>query len=141
MKPKTILYGLFLSTLAWFAECTGLFLTINIGLKVFSDININLLLSSFIYSMSTLAGVISPGGIGITDASLIGFLSLYLNSSQALIASFIIRLATLWFAVFIGGISLLLFFKNILNNRIFNSKDFENITRNKDPNKIDLGED
>ena len=62
-----------------------------------------------IYATSTLLGVISfiPGGIGITEGTLTGLLTLEgIGVSTALILGIMIRLLTLWYSAFIGFIAL-----------------------------------
>ena len=62
-----------------------------------------------IYTTSTLLGAISfiPGGIGITEGSIAGLLTLNgLDISTALILSVMIRVLTLWYTVCIGFIAL-----------------------------------
>tara|TARA_B100001105_G_scaffold239242_1_gene216997 strand:- start:190 stop:663 length:474 start_codon:yes stop_codon:yes gene_type:complete len=62
-----------------------------------------------IYVTSVLLGAISfiPGGIGITEGTLAGLLTLEgIDVSTALILSVMIRLLTLWYSAFIGFIAL-----------------------------------
>ena len=62
-----------------------------------------------IYTSSVIIGVITfiPGGIGITEGSLVGFFTLEgIDVSIALILSVVIRLTTLWYSVSIGFIGL-----------------------------------
>ena len=62
-----------------------------------------------IYATSTLLGAISfvPGGIGITEGTLTGLLTLEgIDVSVALILSVMIRIFTLWYSAFIGFIAL-----------------------------------
>ena len=62
-----------------------------------------------IYATSTLLGAISfvPGGIGITEGTLTGLLTLEgIGVSMALILSVMIRIFTLWYSAFIGFIAL-----------------------------------
>ena len=62
-----------------------------------------------IYTSSVVIGVISfiPGGLGITEGSLVGLFTLEgIDVSLALILSIIIRLVTLWYSVSIGFIGL-----------------------------------
>jgi len=59
-----------------------------------------------IYSVSVLAGALSfiPGGLGSTEAVMVLLLTLVgVNTPAAIAATLICRLATLWFAVIIGG--------------------------------------
>lgn len=112
MLARSSAISLLLSVFAWLAECTGLYLIIKLG---FNNLEFTINKAAYIYSVSTLAGVVSPGGLGITDASLVGLLGIYISNSDALIAAFIIRLATLWFAVLLGGMFIMFFYKKIPN--------------------------
>ena len=61
-----------------------------------------------IYGLAVLAGSLTflPGGIGGTEAVMIILLSLLgIDYISALAITIICRAATLWFAIFIGGIS------------------------------------
>ena len=104
---RALVIGLVLATVAWFCECAGYWLAFGgFGIEDFE-----LGLATFGYSISTLAGVISPGGIGVTDAGLIEIAEQLRGVSPAVstAASFIVRVCTLWFAVGLGAIALLRF--------------------------------
>ena len=61
------------------------------------------------YSASIILGAVSmsPGGIGITEVSLAGLMSIQgIEISTALALAIVIRFFTLWFAIIIGFISL-----------------------------------
>ena len=63
-----------------------------------------------IYTTSTLLGAISfiPAGIGVTEGTLTGLLTLEgIGVSTALILGIMIRLLTLWYSAFIGFIALI----------------------------------
>ena len=113
---------LFISTalgiIGWFSECTGFFFVLeglNIHLKLFS--------SDFIYAFSTVVGALSflPGGLGATETSLAGLLILAkIPKGAAIAVVFIVRAATLWFAVLIGALVLSYMQKrygNVLNGK------------------------
>ena len=71
--------------------------------------SINILKTISIYSSSVVIGAISfiPGGLGITEGSLIGLFSLEgIDISLALILSVMIRILTMWYSVSIGFICL-----------------------------------
>jgi len=107
LGARALAVGLVLATAAWFCECAGYWLAFG-GFGV-DDFELGL--ATFGYSISTLAGVVSPGGIGVTDAGLIEIASQLRDVSPAVstAASFIVRVATLWFAVALGAIALLRF--------------------------------
>lgn len=59
----------------------------------------------FAYSFGILVGVVSflPGGIGSTEAAMVGVLaSIGLANGQAVALTIVVRMVTLWFAVLIG---------------------------------------
>ena len=61
------------------------------------------------YSMSVILGSISmsPGGLGVTEGSLAGLMSLHgLELSTALVVAIIIRFFTLWYGIGVGFIAL-----------------------------------
>jgi uncharacterized protein (TIRG00374 family) len=69
----------------------------------------------FIYGFSTIAGSIAmlPGGLGVTEASLTGLMILMkIPKDVSVAATFIIRVATLWFAVLIGIVAVYFYQKH-----------------------------
>ncbi|TET36209.1 MAG: flippase-like domain-containing protein [Planctomycetota bacterium] len=102
LRPVPLVLMTLLSLVAWGCECLGLYLVL-IG---FGVENIGVVGAFFIYAFSTLIGIIMPGGLGLTDFSLVG-LTQRLGSTSKAVASggaVLIRLATLWFAVGIGAV-------------------------------------
>lgn len=68
-------------------------------------------LSAFIFSMTTILGAVSflPGGLGVTEGSMMGALLLFgvfTAKADATTATYLIRLATLWFGVALGVLGL-----------------------------------
>lgn len=64
-----------------------------------------MLLSTFVFSFSSLAGAISmiPGGLGVAEGSFAGLLILAgVSKGFAAGATVIIRFCTLWFGVIVG---------------------------------------
>ena len=96
-----------LSIISWGFECVGYYLI----LKSFS-VEVSFVWASFAYAFATIVGAVSmlPGGLGVTEGSLS-----YLVISQgyakeiAFASTFIVRVVTLWFAVFIGVISVIIY--------------------------------
>lgn len=106
-RPGPIALGLLLGIGGWACECLGLHLTFA-GFREAVPVGV----SFFVYAFSTIAGVVSPGGLGATDVSLVGFaVAIHegLEESTAVAAAFLIRTATLWFAVGVGALFLLRF--------------------------------
>lgn len=113
VAPRFLAAGVGLGVIAWLGECAALFLIL-IGLGVPASAEL-FLVATFVLAVSSLAGALSmlPGGLGVTEASVAAMLLVlvpdaYLDPSQALVATLLIRFATLWFAVLLGAGSLLL---------------------------------
>jgi len=104
MGPLVV--GTIISFLSWGLECFGVYLcTVGLGLDQ------PFLLVVFVFAVSSLLGVVSmlPGGIGAVEAGLaVQFVTLAgLSRGTAGALTFVIRLATLWFATLIGIVGLL----------------------------------
>lgn len=98
--------GIALAVLAWGAEG----IAFHVILQTL-DIHAPVALAVGIYSVSVLVGALSfiPGGLGSTEAVMVLLLKLVgADTATALAATLICRLATLWFAVMIGGLTVLL---------------------------------
>ncbi|MEN4748558.1 lysylphosphatidylglycerol synthase transmembrane domain-containing protein [Pseudomonas sp. Ps21-P2] len=93
-----------LSVVAWSAEA----LAFDWILK-WMGTDIPLTFAVFVYALAMLAGAVSfmPGGLGGAEAVMVGLLVWKgMNSADAVAATVLIRLATLWFAVAIGAVML-----------------------------------
>jgi uncharacterized protein (TIRG00374 family) len=124
LRIKPLIITIAISIISWFFECFAFYLVLKI-FQVNSDFfELNILMATFIYGFSTLIGAIAmlPGGLGATEASLTGLLVLSKIPKDISVAStIIIRVATLWFAVLIGVISLY-FYQKSLNKKLENLK-------------------
>ena len=104
LVPTPLTIGVTFSFIAWGIECFCLFLVIRaIG------IDIGLLDSIFIFSFSSIIGVLTmlPGGIGSSEISMSELMILKgAVIANATAATLIIRASTLWFAVILGLIFL-----------------------------------
>lgn len=117
---RPLLLMILVSTISWGFECIGYYII----LKNF-ELNVSVVWSFFSYSFSTIVGAVSmlPGGLGVTEGSLtlMGFQK-GLAENDAVATTFIIRVVTLWFAVLVGAISLLIYQKRFgkleMNNGI-----------------------
>ncbi len=99
-----LLYGITLGLIAWGAEGLAFYYIMHL---LGSDMSLQTAL--FIYSFSMLVGAISflPGGLGGTEATMVALLILnHIALPEAVAATVLIRLATLWFAVALGVIAL-----------------------------------
>jgi glycosyltransferase 2 family protein len=105
LEPKNLVLPSILSTFAWTLECLSLWIILR-GFGEHTDVK----MSSFFYATSTLAGAIvpSPGGLGITESSLMGQMIKLGNIAEgnAAAAMILVRFATLWFAVVNGFVAL-----------------------------------
>lgn len=101
LRPGRLAYGLALGLVAWGAEGIGFYLICH-GL----DLQVGVLEASGIYALAVLAGtavVFLPGGIGGTEIVMATLLTARGASlPEAVIATSLCRLATLWFAVLLG---------------------------------------
>ena len=107
IKPKPLGVALSLSIIGWFMECVGFYIVLN-EFSGSIETTVNVLTATFIYGFATLVGAIAmlPGGLGLTEASLTGLLQILKIPKDISVAStIIIRLATLWFGVAVGIVS------------------------------------
>ncbi len=101
-----LFYGIALGLVAWGAEGFAFYYIMKV---LGSDLSLPVAL--FIYAFSMLVGALSflPGGLGGAEATMIALLMLNnVAQPQAVAATILIRMATLWFAVVLGIISLLI---------------------------------
>jgi len=94
-----------LSVVAWSAEALAFHWILD-----WMGADIELTFAVFVYALAMLAGAISfmPGGLGGAEAVMVGLLVWKgMSSADAIAATVLIRLATLWFAVAIGAVMLL----------------------------------
>lgn len=105
LEPKNLVLPSILSSIAWMLECLSLWIILR-GFGVDADVK----MCSFFYATSTLAGAIvpSPGGLGVTESSLMGQMIKLGNIAEgnAAAAMILVRFATLWFAVVNGFVAL-----------------------------------
>ena len=104
-SPKLVVISILLTILHRLVEGIGLFLIIS----AFGFDLVGFLEIVTTYSASVIIGTITliPGGMGITEGSLAGLLSLYgIEFSISIVIAIVIRLFTLWFAIGAGAISL-----------------------------------
>ncbi len=103
LRPMPLIYMTVLSLFSWSFECLGYYLIL-----INFNLNVSFLWAAFSYGFSTIVGAITmlPGGLGVTEGSLT-FLMVQNNYPKdiAVASTFIVRVVTLWFAVFIGIMS------------------------------------
>ena len=112
LSPTALGSMTLLSVVSWGFEVLGFyFVMIGLGLHGGGDL---LLKASFIWPAGTLVGatvgLITPGGLGVTEAGVTGLSQaiLELSRDQATVGTLVIRFGTLWFGVIVGLIALAL---------------------------------
>lgn len=100
LRPLAI--GTSLSAVSWSMEALAFFWILDT-----LGGNAEPLLAAFVFAMTTILGAVSflPGGLGVTEGTMIGALLLFdvfASEVVATTATYLIRLATLWFAVVLG---------------------------------------
>ncbi len=111
LRAKPLLIAIALAAAAWFGECITFFIVLlGIGLP---PTLLLLLQATFIYAAASLFGAVSmlPGGLGATEGGMALLLQqiVAVAREEAVAATLIVRLCTLWFAVLLGVIALLAF--------------------------------
>jgi uncharacterized protein (TIRG00374 family) len=112
MKPKLFITLSLLNAVAWFCECLGFYCVV-LGFNQ----RLSVPLSVFIFSFASLAGGVSmiPGGIGLAEATIAGFLQLNgFSPALAIGAALIVRLGSFWYGVVLGFVVYTLFRKTIV---------------------------
>ncbi len=109
LRVKPLLIAIVLSTAAWWGECIAFFFIL-LGIGQTPSLLL-LLQATFIYAAASLFGAISmlPGGLGATEGGMALLLQqiVLVAREEAVAATLIVRLCTLWFAVLLGVIALL----------------------------------
>ena len=104
LTPRLLAMGLLVATLAWGAEGAGFV----VAVRAYAP-RAGFLAGLFDYTASTFLGSASmlPGGLGAADGALTALLRAQgLDTARATLITFIIRGATLWFAVLLGLLAL-----------------------------------
>lgn len=109
LRPAPIIKMTLVSLISWGFECLGYHLILlNFGF------NFGFFWASFSYAFATIAGAVSmlPGGLGVTEGSLtIMLVKMGVTNDIAVTTTLLVRIVTLWFAVFVGIISVSLYQK------------------------------
>ncbi|HEX7588482.1 MAG TPA: lysylphosphatidylglycerol synthase transmembrane domain-containing protein [Anaerolineae bacterium] len=111
LRAKPLVIAIGLATAAWFGECLTFFIVLlGIGL---APTLLLLLQATFIYAAASLFGAVSmlPGGLGATEGGMALLLQQIVGVAreEAVASTLIVRLCTLWLAVLLGGLALLIF--------------------------------
>jgi glycosyltransferase 2 family protein len=107
VRPLPLVLATALATLSWGLECVALWGIVH----GFEGATIGLGPASLAYAASTIAGALAmlPGGLGVTEAGMAGSLQVLgegVSLSIATGATLLVRLATLWWAVLVGALAL-----------------------------------
>lgn len=105
-RPGLLAVASLISLVAWGAEALAFY-----WLLGWLEADVSLAFAIFVYALSMLAGALSflPGGLGGAEAVMVSLLVLKgLTMPLAIAATVFIRLATLWFAVVLGLVALVL---------------------------------
>ncbi len=106
-QPWPMFVAVSLGTISWLGEGVGFYLILR-GLGLEPGFQL-LATAVFILAFSTAVGAASalPGGLGAAEISIAGMLTFILKLEPATVSSatLLIRLATLWFGVFLGVIT------------------------------------
>jgi uncharacterized protein (TIRG00374 family) len=105
LTGRNLVEGTIFGAIAWAAECVAFYLILK-G----CSIEISILEAVFVYAFSSVIGALSmlPGGMGTTEATMLGLLVLLdVSASTASFAVILTRACTLWFAVAVGIIFML----------------------------------
>jgi len=104
LRPGYLLFGLSLGVLSWGLEGLSLYLIAqNVGV-----VGVSLETGIGIYAIAVLAGALSflPGGLGSTEAVMgVLLVAFGADGASAVAITLLCRIATLWFAVALGGVA------------------------------------
>jgi len=134
LSLKSLLISVPLSALSWGGEGVALYLIFtSMGLELQSLLPISL----FAHAFSSIAGAISflPGGLLVTEGTMGAFFVFVgIPNATAVSATFLIRAATLWFAVAIGTVVFTLGYKQsdmqTLQSNSENQPEDNNVEKN-----------
>jgi uncharacterized protein (TIRG00374 family) len=110
LRPAALGWAVLLSVVSWAFECFAFWLVVS----GFPGAAVPIRAAVFIYAAMTVAGALSflPGGLGVTELgmlTLLGKLGTGITHGVGTGAVFVTRLCTLWFAVGVGLLALVLF--------------------------------
>jgi len=104
LAPSPLAAATMIAVASWFLECLSLWAIV----RGFPGVSLGIGEATFAYSAPTIAGAVAlmPGGLLVTEASMTGTLRLIgglaMTSAVAATTTFLVRLATLWWAVILG---------------------------------------
>ncbi len=106
-RPGPFVVGSVLALAGWALECLATYQIVH----GFADTITSVAGAAFSYAAGTLAGALAmlPGGLGVAEIGMTGLfraVSEKITPATAAAATILVRLATLWFGVALGGVSL-----------------------------------
>jgi uncharacterized protein (TIRG00374 family) len=107
LQPRLLIGSTIIALIAWGLEGTALYYIF----QYLQAESVTFYQAILIHTASGLIGAISmlPGGIGSMEASAVSLSMIYgATQTQAIVATFLIRLLTLWFAVAVGILAMLI---------------------------------
>lgn len=112
LAPAPLVLATLSSIVAWLCECVAFWLVLRGFSGPEAPVDASLKLCTFIYATMTIAGALSflPGGLGVQEIGMVKLLVAQahgVSEPVAAAATFVTRLCTLWFAVVVGVIALL----------------------------------
>ncbi len=110
LAPGVLLNTTLMSVVSWGLEGVAFYFII-VGLGGVQGVLVE---AMSIFSLTTIMGALSflPGGVGVTEGGMVGLLmwfKIFEVEAQALAATYLIRLVTLWFGVGLGGVAFAMF--------------------------------
>lgn len=112
--PLTFAWATSIGVVAWGLQCLALRVVAN----GFEGVALGVREAATCYALPLIAGALAlvPGGLGFTEASMTGLLESFggpaMDSARAVATTAVVRLTTLWWAVAVGLVALLLGFRN-----------------------------
>jgi uncharacterized protein (TIRG00374 family) len=117
LAPRALIVPTLIATAGWSLECFAFQLTAG----AFVEGGVPFLFATYTFALAAVAGAVAfifPGGLGVTEASMGALLrrryvalglGIEAAAASAVSATILIRLATLWFAVGVGVVAVLIF--------------------------------
>jgi uncharacterized protein (TIRG00374 family) len=117
LAPRALFVPTVIATVGWSLECLAFKLTAG----AFVDGGVPFLFAAYTFALAAVAGAVAfifPGGLGVTEASMGALLrrryvalglGIEAAAASAVSATILIRLATLWFAVGVGVVAVMIF--------------------------------
>jgi uncharacterized protein (TIRG00374 family) len=122
LKPGPLTVSVGLAVLGWGSEG----LAFALALRSLGHLQLGVFQAVAVYAVSTIVGALAmlPGGLGLTEGSMMGILvAARVPRADAFVVTLIIRFTTLWFGVILGA--LVLFTRPALLRKVFSEIHIE----------------